>query len=708
MLYRFGFLLLATCPTGAMAGETADADEAILVVGRTAQPLTLPSETGSRLGLTPLEIPASVYTVDGDAIRARGDLTVVEAASRAPGITPNANPGNANFSLGARGFTGSGSVLLLVDGIRQFPNNGSLSFPTDPWMVDRIDVLTGPASVLYGQGALGGAINVITRKPTRDLHADGELSYGAQDTLHAAAGIGGPLGDRLSYRVDASYRRSDGWVDRGDSDSLALGGVLRFDATDAFTLSLRLDYSDQSPMTYFGTPLIDGMVDKRIRRRNYNVDDADIRFRDDRQSLNAEWRIADGLTFNNAAYRIGSRRRWYNLEDYAALPNGRIARESNLGIGHAIEQIGDQGTLKLSTPIGGQAANDLVIGFDVNRIALKYSHNFDFADQADTVDPFAFDPGTFQNRAETIPRYRTRTTEWSLFFEDRLKLTDRLSIIGGARYEEDRYRRRNILYGPNAGDVSEVNALPGGARRKRFSDLTWRAGAVYRVTPGISLFGQYATGVDPVGTLTTFTTSAAQFAFTNARGDQVEAGVKAAFLNGRGSATLSAYRIVKNDLVAQRTTNGPLEQIGRQSTRGIEAAVSLPLPAGFGVEANGTILDADYDRFVSGNVDFSGNTPQNVPERAGNLWLTWTGGALRAQAGLRYVGKRQLNNANTQAAPAYTVVDGGVSYAFSERLAVDVRVYNLFDRIYASSTYGPEQWLLGRPRSLDVALRTRF
>lgn len=708
-------LLLVSCSSGALAqdDDRVPPRDDILVVGRGDGALDRPSATGSRLGLTPLELPASVATVDGDAIRARGDLTVVEAVSRAPGITAADNAGNGNTALAARGFVGQGSVLQLVDGIRLFPVAGTITFPTDPWNVERIEVLTGPASVLYGQGALGGAVNVVSRAPGKTARYDAELSYGGQDTWHGAAGAGGPLGEQLGYRLDASYRRSDGWVDRGDNHSLALSGALRVAPSERLTVTLRGDYGDVAPMRYWGTPLIDGRLDPRTRRRNYNVADADIRFRDDRQTLVAEWKFSDAVTLTNAAYRLASKRSWYDLESYAwapaaGRPNGVIERSDNLGIVQDIAQYGDQASVKVSAPLGGGLANDLVLGAEVNRVNLRYSNNFAVADQADAIDPFDFAPGTLEDRAATLPRYRTTTTEWSIFGEDRLRLSRRLSLVGGFRYEEDTVRRRNILYDTAGAPAGEANAFPGGARQKRFRDATWRVGTVYQPSRNVSLYAQYATGVDPVGTLTTFTTSATQFAFTNAKGDQVEAGAKAALLGGRVNVTLAGYRIVKNDLVAQRVTNGPLEQIGRQSSTGIEAALSLALVGGFSVEANGTLLDARFDDILSGMADLSGNTPPNVPERAGNLWLIWESRGVRAQAGLRHVGARFVDSANSARVPAYTVADGGLSFAVTPALAADVRVYNLFDTRYVTSTYGTAQWLLGRPRSLDVALRARL
>ena len=728
-------LLTATATIFASSGAYAEAasDAAspdILVLGQEQNALTLPTATGSRLGLSVLETPASVTELSGDEIRARGDLSIVDAVTRAPGITSVANPGNGYTALAARGFSGQGSVLQLVDGVRLFPVAGTITFPTDPWTVDRIEVLSGPASVLYGQGALGGAINVITKQPNMDRTVfDAEAGYGSQDTKHIAVGIGGPIAPTLGYRVDASWRDSDGYVDRGNSRSLALSGALRYAPSDTLSFTLRDDYGNDHPIKYFGTPLIDGKLDTRIRHRNYNVGDSNIHFRDNRTTLTAEWAPTDWIKISNVAYRMTSKRLFKELESYCWVgadgecpngynsgsdlfdpaPPGTIYRTDNYGIVHDQTQYGDQGTISFSNPIAGTIHNDLVVGFDYNTVKLTYGNDFGSDLQEDVVDPFSFDPGLFYDTQGIAPRYKTRTHEYAFFAEDRLKLNDQLSVVGGVRYERDRVSRSNIVYDASGVKTGEVNAFPAGIDARRMHNTTWRVGAVYQPTPAISLYAQYSTGVDPLGTLTTYTTSASQFYFTNAKGDQVEAGVKASFLDGRGSATLAAYRIVKKNLVAQRTLTSPVEQIGQRSAKGIEASVSVDLPAGFGIDANGTVLDAKYDDFISGGTSYTGNTPPNVPETAANLWLRWNGFArFQARAGLRYVGHRYSDDANTFRIPAYAVVDANISYALTKQVAIDLRVYNLFDKNYATTTYNDQQWLLGRPRSIDVAIRAHF
>lgn len=713
MVRAYVYLGVAAAATAmaspAVASDHLDGDADIVVLGARPDALKQTTSTGSRLGLSALETPASVATIDGDLIRARGELDIISAITRAPGATSAANPGNGGTALTMRGFSGQGSVLQLVDGVRLFPVAGTITYPTDPWNVDRIELLSGPASVLYGQGALGGAVNIITKAPTLDhMVASAEAGYGSQNSWRVMAGIGGPLGKTFGYRIDASYRRSDGYVDRGDSKSLALSGALRFQPSSAFTLTLRNDYGNLRPMEYFGTPLIDGVLDSRNQRRNYNVADASLHYRDNRTTLTADWAMADGIALTNTAYRMTSKRLFRNLESYFYNGGtGLIDRMDNLGIGHDQTQLGNQAALRISKPIG-TLKNDLVVGFDVNLIKLTYSNDFGSDPQEDSVDPFAFDPSLFFDTQGIAPRYRTRTTEYSFFLEDRLALTDELSLVAGLRNERDKVQRWNILYAPD-GSTSEVNAFPNGQTRRKFNNTTWRVGGVFQPVSTLSIYGQYSTGVDPLGTLTTFTTNAAQFAFTNATGDQVEGGIKALFLGGKGSATLAAYRVVKKHLVAQRTPTSPIEQIGQRSAKGIEATVSLQLSKDFGLSANGTVLDADYDDFISGGTNYSGNTPPGIPETAANLSVYWNPFAsLRANASLRYVGRTWSDDANSYRVPGYAVVDAGLTYNISPRLAANLRVYNLLDKDYATATYNDEQWLLGRPRSIDFSVTANF
>lgn len=724
---KLAILGLASLLPFTVHAEPTDSEADILVVGYRQGSLNEPTQTGSRLGLSPLETPASVAVLDGDAIRLRGDLDLMSAVTRAPGVTSAANPGNGGTALAARGFSGQGSVLQLVNGVRLFPVAGTITFPIDPATIERVEVLNGPASVLYGQGALGGAVNFINRQPNQhEREINLQAGYGSDSTSNLTAGAGGPINDSLAYRIDGSWRDSEGYVDRGRSRSIALSGALRYSPTDTFTLTLRNDHGDQNPTTYFGTPVSGDSRLGAIRGRNFNVADANLHYRDNHTLLTAEWHLSGSVALRNDLYRLTSYRIFKNLEQYCYVeatgycrnganegsafgpaPAGSVYRYSNLGIVHDQEQYGDQASMRWTARINEKISNDFLVGFDVNRVDLTYSHDFGSDFQEDVVDPFDLSPGLFFDTQGIAPRYVTETSEYAIFLEDRLKLGERVSLVAGLRSERDTVERRNIVHAPD-GSTTEVNAFPNGLTERKLRNTTYRLGAVYQPTPAISLYAQYSTGVDPLGTLTTYTTNATQFYFTNAKGEQIEAGIKANILDDRGSVTLAGYRIVKRDLVAQRTPSSPVEQIGERSSEGVEASLTLRVWDKLYLDANATALDARYDDFVSGGTVYTGNTPNSIPETAGNLWLRWSDRRFAAQAGVRYVGHSYSDDANEFRVPGYSVVDAGASFALSDKLAVDLHAYNVFDEDYALSTYDNDQWILGRPRSFNISVRAEY
>lgn len=147
-----------TLPTGSITAQAND-DETVS--------LTTPTTAGSRLNLTAMETPASVESLSGEQVRVRGDRSVQDAVSRSTGISRTGTPGDGGTSLSARGFTGQGSVMQLYDGNRMYSGMGTVTFPVDTWSVERVDVLRGPASVLYGEGATGAVVNVIPKNPLK-------------------------------------------------------------------------------------------------------------------------------------------------------------------------------------------------------------------------------------------------------------------------------------------------------------------------------------------------------------------------------------------------------------------------------------------------------------------------------------------------------------------------------------------------------------
>lgn len=210
------------------ASPSAATSDASANTSPSALNLNKQNTSGSRLGLTPLQTPASVETITSQTIEDRGQHNVTDAvAQNAVGFTATPAPGNGGLSFSTRGFAGSNSVMTLYDGTRLYVGAGTVTFPFDTWSAERIEVLRGPASVLYGEGAIGGIINVIPKKPTTTPYNDAEMSFDTDATRRVSVDSGGPINPNVSYRLNATGNMSDGWVDGDKTSNLAVSAAVR-------------------------------------------------------------------------------------------------------------------------------------------------------------------------------------------------------------------------------------------------------------------------------------------------------------------------------------------------------------------------------------------------------------------------------------------------------------------------------------------------
>lgn len=235
---------------------------------------------------------------------------------------------------------------------------------------------------------------------------------------------------------------------------------------------------------------------------------------------------------------------------------------------------------------------------------------------------------------------------------------------------------------------------------------------MYEPIKNLTFYGQYARASDPVNSLASI--AANQQGFHLSPGRQVEGGAKQTLNSGRIEWTVAVYDLLKKDLLTPAVDNPTLtDQVGQQSSRGAEGSLAVKTgPVRFNV--NGTVLRARFDDFnaIVNNrvVQLAGNVPLNVPERSANLLVFWEPSPMwQARAIIQIIGRRFADNTDTTTTimPAYHVVDFGVRVRPRPRLAVDARLDNAFDEVYADSGT-TTQWLLGSPRSVTVSLNVLF
>jgi iron complex outermembrane receptor protein len=660
------------------------------------------NDAGSRLGLSALDTPASVGIITREEIATKGDYGALDTVTRAVGVSASASPGNGGTSISSRGFNGHNSTVYTYDGTRLYITAGTVTFPADTWTLERVEVLRGAGSVINGVGALGSTINYVPKKPKLgDSDFQAVVAGGSFGMNRVALGGGAQISESVAFRLDASRQEEDGFVDRAAGKREVIAGSLLFQPNEDLSVRLSVDYADVDAAPYWGTPLIGGEASSSLRENNYNFADAKVKYEDIWSRVYVEWRLSDNVTFRNDTYLLDAQREWQNLEEYSFNKDtGLIDRAFYLGIIHDQEQLGSRFDFLIDSELAGME-NKISIGADINQIDMNYLNNFSTGGFGigDSVPVFGFEPGLRPEAATpTIFDYQTDTRQMAIFIDDTLQITDQLSVVLGARFDDIDFDRFDLAIGGN----------PAAAFDAQFSEFTWRAGLVYQPTEQLSLYAQTSTAADPVTSPISISASNANFDL--ATGRQYEIGVKQQFLNGNGEYTLAYFDIEKNDIITRLPASAVDEQIGQQSSNGVEFTLRVNPIDTLSVDFNVSSMNAEFDEFFSRGGSLAGNTPRNVPENTANLWLNWSPiNNVQIGGGFRYVDSRFANDQNTEEMPSYAVFDASVNWMATGNLTVTGRVRNLTnEEDFVLAPYVPNQWIFGDPRAFELSLRYRM
>lgn len=708
------------CVLAALAGSTAHADDTTKTLDRievtgTAEPSPLDEHpaTGSRLGLSARETPATLDVVDQAQMQERGARTSIEAINAAPGVLAAALPSSPGITT-MRGFSG-GAISLLYDGIRQ--TAGPLVTRNyDAWSFERIEVLKGPASVLYGEGALAGAINLVPKRPALgQTHWSAMFGAGSFGERRAGIDVNAPLGDNAALRAVVSDSRSDGYVD--DTDAKTQAGLVSFSwrPVDAVTLDVSLDrFRDDYGSAYWGTPLVpyavardpgsvvstnNGyVIDRATRDANYDVADGYSTAEADWVRTRLGWQIDDTWRFVNELDHYDAQRRWRNTETYTWDAVAANLRRSTTLITHDHDYWVERASFAADGHVGGQR-NRFSIGAEYSESDFYNQRRFGVAAPVDLRDPQrgyfpAGDEAALFPGAGNRVDFDSASQVTALFAENALNLGSRWLVLAGVRRDRIDLERIAIDYNTGTRTVFQ----------RDYSPLTWRAGAVFNAAERTQIYTQYSRAVAPVGSLFLISQANAKFDLTT--GDAFEVGVKSSLWDERIDLTAAAYWLRQDDIVTRDSNNVNLSiQGGRQSSRGIEVGMSARLTPRLRLDANLAVLDARFDALIeAGGANRAGNVPSNVPERVASVFAVYNlaDTPVSLSLGARHVGRFYTNNANTIRVAAHTVVDAAVNWHLPLG-ELSLRGRNLTDALYADWNGGAaDQILLGAPRGVEL------
>lgn len=675
---------------------------------------------GSRLGLTARETPASVETKSQADMQQKGLRTTKEALSDVTGVTVGNVPGNPAV-ISMRGFTGN-TVNVMQDGVRVAASTITTR-DIDTWKYEKIEVLKGPASVLYGEGSLGGAVNLVTRKPTLDEQKlEGLLSTGSFGTRRGAIGINQPLSDTMAVRADASYVRSDSFYDVDDQNTTAfnLSASLLFKPSDDLSMLFAFDHDyDEYDSTYNGSPMVPAsvarnpsgivssknglVIDKSMRRTNYNPDGANSGARSSSWRWTTDYRLNDDWTLNNIVSYYTARREFFvSSEQNHSAATGQFARTVQR-VSHD-HQFWNE---RLS------ASNDQLVGGFRNRFSLGAEYSYTDLNNprqngaTTSVDPWNPNLGSFPSSgAQNWPGagrnvvYQSNMDNTAVFAEDAFNLTDDWLLIGGLRYEDINLRRT----------IEDLNLGTSQKFHPTFDPFSWRVGTVYNLTPDVQVYAQYSTAVTPVSSLLLI--SSANGDFDLSKGKSVELGFKASLFDGKTSVMGALYQIDLDDILTRDPNDSTLTvQGGKQRSRGVELTTSTQVTSQLRADFGVSVVDAQYEDLVeAGGADRSGNHPVNVPRKTANaaLFYRFQPVPITLGAYVKHSSGFYTDTANTYFVEGYTTLDASIAYEM-KNATLTLRGRNLTDRFYGEySGYSSTQIYIGAPRSADLSLSFKF
>ncbi|MDF0580402.1 TonB-dependent receptor [Bradyrhizobium yuanmingense] len=684
------------------------------------------AESASRLGLTVRQTPATVEVVSAETMRGRGYRTVSEVAQGAVGVSSGDNPAEPSaFSM--RGFTNS-QINTLYNGIKIGPQNMT-SRIVDTANLEAVEFLKGPASLISGEGAAGGAINFVTKQPhTGAVSNEADFSWDSLNSFRAHYGSGGSTNVQgLDYRFDISRSTLNGFADDTNVKTFGTSGQLNYRVSDSLRIWGALEYREDRSKAYWGAPLVPvafsgshattGIVsgnyvsnyngtnlgavtiDDRTFNTNYNV-------LDNRNVAQEVWlrggfelKLAPDLTLKSQAYGYGAERTWFNNEIEAFNSTTNLVDRERFYVAHSQRLVGNITDLIWDANIAG---------FDNRLVTTLSSSYLDFVrpgaanfpgDSVSLVDPNRGFYGLLTTQQQTA-----RIDNEALSFEDRLKLTRSFALIGGLRVE-------HIGLDRNSTDKNGI-VKAGFPFTKDWTPVTGRIGYTWEAVPGLTFFSQYATGADVAANNIFLLSPTQPLDLTTAR--TYETGVKHLLWDNRAEWSFSAYDILRKNVYAA-AGGMQLNIAGRQESKGIELAASIRPIEPLRLWGNIAYVDARYADYNFAGGSFSGNTPPNVPRivaNAGASYRFFTPWPVELGIIGRHVGDRYNTDANVVTMKAYTVAD---VYAFVDipktvfnsvdRARLTFRVRNITDKRYAiwGDPFYPDQILLGAPRTYEIS-----
>lgn len=666
------------------------------------------SQVATKTSMPILETTQSVSVVTRQQMDDQGSQTVAQAMRYTPGVLTNPYGATHRYDYVAmRGFNDGSVDNIYVDGLKSMGDNGTYStMQVDPYFLERIDILKGPSSVLYGRSSPGGLVALTTKKPLFDPYHQVQATVGTQGQRGMGFDFSGPLDDdkRIAYRLTGLADASDTQFDHNKEERYAIAPAVSIDFNEDTSLTLQAYLQHDPNGGYHGGNPADGMLHPRNGLRlsehffegepdidNYERTQQSFSYQfehrfNDIFTARQNFRYQDSDVSMDQVYSAG----WAN-------PTSNILNRAYTGGDERLHSFIVDNMLQAEF-FTGAAKHTILLGTDYQRRKADVTWRYGTVDPLDAGNPH-YGHGNLQVLGEN--NYLRRLQQTGVYLQDLIDL-DQWRFSLGLRQDWVK--------------VSEENRHTDTTVNDDRSKFTTRAGVLYLFENGLAPYVSYSESFNPN---TVSDQNGRPLAPTE--GTQWEAGIKYQPPGTDNLFTASVFRIEQENLASKQPDEEFYRAVGEVRSQGLELEAHVQVTDNLKLIGGYTYIDIEYAKSMSSLVtpglDNKGNSPTQAPEQMYSLWADYNFrqgplDGLRLGGGVRYVGYSWVDAENSMKVPPYTLFDASVGYDLGKvgLKGVDVRLNanNLTNESYVASCASLNYCYMGEERNVSATVSYQF
>jgi len=637
--------------------------------------------SGTKTDSPLIENPQSITVVPRDQIDARQAQTLGEALRYTAGVRgENYGTDSRTDWFQLRGFNAQDNGIFL-NGLRY--NAGYAGSMFETYGLERYEVLRGPTSVLYGQIAPGGLVNMVQRRPTDTRQGEVRLTAGQYSRLQGAGYASGPLDSDgvWSYNLTALVRDADTRVDHVEDNRIFIAPALTWKPTQDTSLTMMAFYqrdrtSGNQFLPYEAT--VEATPYGRVSRDRFTGEPDFDRFNRDQAGIGYEFshRFNNVWSFQQNFRYAQTRIDWDQVYGGGLAADQRTLNRYNYRADIDVRTIQVDNHVKAEFATGS-ARHTVLGGFDYSRVSYRNAQQFSTGTGLDLFNPSYGAPvGTLPAPYDNVLQ---TSTQYGLYLQDHVRIGRHLVLLGGIRQDW------------TEADVDDRDA--GTSRTQKDNAFTWRLGAVYLSDTGLAPYASYARSFQPqIGT------DARGESWDPLEGEQYEIGIKYQPPSMNSFIQISAFHLTQqNALTAD--TGFYQKSVGEIRVRGVELEGVAELDRGLSLVGSLSVLDPEITK--SDTPGEEGHRPAGVAKFNANLYAEYTFvdatgplSGLTIGAGVRYLGNTSAVNTGGYVVPSATLFDAGLRYDLSklsntlDGFKFAVTASNLTDKRYVARCSG--------------------